>query len=308
MHRSACCRHVLGFAGQPHAPSSACCQVASIGVADTARSTVVRTVEQQASTGCAVQRQTSSPVYQWPDCSAGPMACRSLPCAALACPPATRPSLQPLPTPFFLFFCPRRLHWTCWAGAWPASASTALSSLAAPTQSASGCRRCDWPGRASKHRCVLHAVPVPVFGSWVSCQVALPLCPSHSHAWPQAPAHALLPSSLPCQTACASAPTPATQEAERLGGRREPEAAAQEQAELEEAMATSLRTVGERFVGVKHTQVGGRACGAGQGSGGAMAAGSLHTLGQAAVGPGTHSGQGRCWEQSRRAGALSSAA
>lgn len=44
------------------------------------------------------------------------------------------------------------------------------------------------------------------------------------------------------------------EEAERLGGRREPEAAAQEQAELEEAMATSLRTVGERFVGVKHTQ------------------------------------------------------
>lgn len=55
---------------------------------------------------------------------------------------------------------------------------------------------------------------------------------------------------------------PALQMAEQLGGSWEGEAAAREQSELEEAIVTSLRTVGERYVGVKHTQVGGQGSGA----------------------------------------------
>lgn len=46
------------------------------------------------------------------------------------------------------------------------------------------------------------------------------------------------------------------QEAQRLGG--EGRAAADPQAAVEEAVAASLQTMGEAYVGVKHTQVGGQ--------------------------------------------------
>lgn len=56
-----------------------------------------------------------------------------------------------------------------------------------------------------------------------------------------------------------AAPLPLPQEAERLSPMHQgsgPTAAKSQEDEAEEAIGNSLQTMGERYVGVKHTQVG----------------------------------------------------
>ena len=83
-------------------------------------------------------------------------------------------------------------------------------------------------------------------------------------------------------------PSAPSQEAERLGGTAFAAAAAEDQQQREEqaeeeeaakelAIENSLRTVGEAYVGVKHTQVRGSEAGA-QGRGAAAAAGAAAAL------------------------------